>query len=217
MYVIFSGLKKVSIKINSYPIKSSVIDVAKNVTLFKSWQTKLTLHFIVIFMVSVKERRESYCVTVSFSRYCTLSKLIEPLWQLLFQRDQMEPSEGYLGLIIRPEGYEFTFPCFVMLAATGSLSIPLCTSAVTTLRLGLSWVTKDSKFGFLLATLPTLLAAILFQCKWYNISLLLGGSGPEYQQTIIITPCMHILLNHLPHQLRRQGTFMFSGQGIYFF
>ena len=81
----------------------------------------------------------------------------------------MEPSEGYLGLIIRPEGYKFTFPCFVMLAyalaTTGSLSIPLCISAVTTLRLGLSWVTKDSKFGFLLATLPTLLAAILFQCN----------------------------------------------------
>ena len=48
--------------------------------------------------------------------------------------------------------------------------------------------------------------------------LAMGGQGPGYMHTVIITPYMHSLIYHVPVMLKRHGSLQkFSGQGIYLF
>lgn len=43
----------------------------------------------------------------------------------------------------------------------------------------------------------------------------MSGSGPDYAQTIIITPYMHSMIFHVPMMMRRHGSLrFFSGQGV---
>ena len=54
--------------------------------------------------------------------------------------------------------------------------------------------------------------------SWGQEMLAMGGQGPGYMHTVIITPYMHSLIYHVPVMLKRHGSLQkFSGQGIYLF
>ncbi|CAH3105000.1 unnamed protein product, partial [Pocillopora meandrina] len=43
----------------------------------------------------------------------------------------------------------------------------------------------------------------------------MSGSGPDYAQTIIITPYMYSMIFHVPVMMRKHGSLrLFSGQGV---
>lgn len=50
---------------------------------------------------------------------------------------------------------------------------------------------------------------------WGKDMVAMSGSGPDYAQTIIITPYMYSMIFHVPVMMRKHGSLrFFSGQGV---